>query len=111
MAWMRTVCGRLKSDYRYSVGIVYNNFPWPELAEEQRSKTEACAKAVLDARERCPESSLADLYTPLTMPAELLKAHEKLDSAVKKAYGSQWETEAECVAFLMKRYQEMTAPK
>ena len=85
---MRTVCGRLKSDYRYSASIVYNNFPWPENpSEKQKQAIEAAAQAVLDARAQFPDSSLADLYDPLTMPPVLLKAHQQLDKAVDAAYG------------------------
>lgn len=86
MAWMRTVCGRLKSDYRYSAQIVYNNFPWPEASESQKESIAQKAQAVLDARNKFPESSLADLYDPDTMPSVLVKAHAVLDSAVDKLY-------------------------
>ena len=75
MAWTRVVCGRLKSDYRYSAKIVYNNFPWPEPTEQQKQKIEETAHGILDARALFPDSSLADLYDPLTMPVELRKAH------------------------------------
>jgi hypothetical protein len=109
-AWMRAVCGRLKSDYRYSKDIVYNNFPWPDATDEQKAAIEKMAQAVLDARALYPDSSLADLYDPLTMPPELLKAHRSLDSAVMKLYGFSVKdtTEASCVAALMERYQELT---
>lgn len=108
MAWMRTVCGRLKSDYRYSKDIVYNNFPWPEPTEEQKAKIEQTAQAILDARALYPDASLADLYDPLTMPPELLKAHQANDKAVMLAYGMpiKGTDEATCVAWLMKLYQE-----
>ncbi len=110
-AWMRSVCGRLKSDYRYSAGIVYNNFPWPEPTEKQQSAIEAVAQVVLDARAKYPTSTLADLYDPLTMPPELVKAHQALDRAVDAAYGKiAFKTEAERVAFLFERYQQLTAP-
>jgi len=107
MAWTRAVCGRLKSDYQYSKQIVYNNFPWPEATEEQRTVIEQRGQAVLDARATYPESSLADLYDPLTMPSELLKAHQNLDRAVMKLYGFNIKetTEASCVAALMERYK------
>jgi hypothetical protein len=109
--WMRAVCGRLKSDYRYSAGIVYNNFPWPEPAEKQQAAIEAAAQSVLDARALFPAATLADLYDPLTMPNELVKAHQSLDRAVDAAYGkSTFKSEAERVAFLFQRYQELTAP-
>ena len=110
-SWMRTVCGRLKSDYRYSSGIVYNNFPWPENPTEKQTQTiEAAAQTVLDARLQFPESSLADLYDPLTMPPVLLKAHQTLDKAVDAAYGkTNFKTEAERVAFLFELYQKYTS--
>ena len=109
MAWMRAVCGRLKSDYRYSKDIVYNNFPWPEPTEEQKSKIEQTAQAILDARAKYPDSSLADLYDELTMPVELRKAHQDNDRAVMQAYGFPVKssyTESQCVAALFKLYQE-----
>lgn len=106
MAWMRTVCGRLKSDYRYSKDIVYNNFPWPEVSEKDKEKIEKTAQAILDARELYPDSSLADLYDETLMPPELLKAHRENDKAVMKAYGFNIKTmtESECVSELMKLY-------
>lgn len=107
MAWMRTVCGRLKSDFRYTAKIVYNNFPWCDPTGEQKAKIEQTAKAILDARKLYPESSLADLYNELTMPKELRKAHQENDRAVMKAYGFVTKmTESECVAELMKMYKE-----
>jgi hypothetical protein len=110
-AWMRTVCGRLKSDYRYSASIVYNNFPWPSNpSDKQQQAVEAAAQAVLDARAQFPDSSLADLYDPLTMPPVLLKAHRALDKAVDAAYGrTSFAAEAERVAFLFDLYQKYTA--
>ena len=110
MAWMRAVCGRLKSDYRYSKDVVYNNFPWPNLAEEQKAKIEQTAQAILDARALYPDSSLADLYDELTMPVELRKAHQDNDRAVMQAYGFNVKTmtESQCVAELFKLYQELT---
>ena len=87
MAWMRAVCGRLKSDYSYSNTIVYNNFPWPTPTEAQKAKIEQTAQAILDARAQYPDSSLADLYDELAMPAELRKAHQQNDKAVLQAYG------------------------
>ena len=111
MAWVRAVCGRLKSDYRYSSGIVYNNFPWPEPTEKQQAAIEAAAQGVLDARAHFPSATLADLYDPLTMPPELVKAHQTLDRAVDAAYGkTAFKSEAERVAFLFERYQLLTAP-
>lgn len=111
MAWMRTVCGRIKSDYRYSKDIVYNNFPWPEPTAQQQQKIEQTAQAVLDARALYPDSSLADLYDELTMPPELRKAHRLNDMAVMEAYGfakgsEPYRNEAACVAELMKLYQK-----
>ncbi|MCL2220200.1 MAG: class I SAM-dependent DNA methyltransferase [Chitinispirillia bacterium] len=106
-AWMRAVCGRLKSDYRYAKDIVYNNFPWPDATDEQKAAIEQLAQSVLDARSNFPESSLADLYDPLTMPPILLKAHQNLDRAVMKLYGFSVKdtSEAVCVAELMERYR------
>ena len=110
-AWMRVVCGRIKSDYRYSAGIVYNNFPWPDPTDKQKATIEAAAQGVLDARAKFPTSTLANLYDPLTMPPELVKAHQALDRAVDVAYGkTNFKTEAERVAFLFERYQQMSAP-
>ena len=109
MAWMRAVCGRLKSDYRYSKDVVYNNFPWPNPSDEQKARIEETAQAILDARALYPDSSLADLYDELTMPSELRKAHQDNDRAVMRAYGFDVKTMTEslCVAELFKRYQEI----
>ena len=109
MAWMRTVCGRLKSDYRYSKDIVYNNFPWPTPTDEQKAKIEQTAQAILDARALYPDCSLADLYDEVAMPPELRKAHQANDKAVMQAYGFDVKTmtESSCVAELMKMYQEL----
>lgn len=111
MAWMRAVCGRLKSDYSYSNTIVYNNFPWPTPTDQQKAKIEQTAQAILDARALYPDSSLADLYDELTMPPELRKAHQANDRAVMDAYGFTKGTaartsESACVAELMKLYQQ-----
>lgn len=111
MAWVRAVCGRLKSDYRYSKDIVYNNFPWPAPTEQQKAKIEQTAQAILDARALYPDSSLADLYDELTMPPELRKAHQANDRAVMDAYGfikgtAARTSESACVAELMKLYQQ-----
>ncbi|GAB1410268.1 N-6 DNA methylase [Desulfovibrionales bacterium] len=104
-AWMRAVAGRLESRYRYSAGIVYNTFPWPKNpTDKQKQAIENAAQAVLDARALFPESSLADLYDPLTMPPMLLKAHHKLDKAVDAAYGRSFASEADRVAFLFALY-------
>lgn len=109
MAWMRAVCGRLKSDYSYSSTIVYNNFPWPTPTEEQKGKIERTAQAILDARALYPDSSLADLYDEVTMPQELRKAHQQNDKAVMQAYGfwGKYNSESACVAELMKMYQQL----
>ena len=110
MAWMRTVCGRLKSDYRYSGSVVYNNFPWPTPTDAQKTKIEETAQAILDARALYPDSSLADLYDETTMPPELRKAHQQNDKAVMRAYGFDIKTttETSCVAELMRMYQKLT---
>lgn len=109
MAWMRVVCGRLKSDYRYSGSVVYNNFPWCQPTEEQKARIEATAQAILDARAKYPDCSLADLYDEVTMPPELRHAHQENDRAVMAAYGfSTKMTESECVAELFKMYQNLT---
>ena len=109
-SWIHAVCGRIKSDFRYSVNIVYNNFPWPTPTDEQKAKIEQTAQAILDARALYPDCSLADLYDELTMPVELRKAHQANDKAVMQAYGfwGKLNTESECVAELMKLYQELT---
>ena len=125
MAWMRAVCGRLKSDYRYSAKIVYNNFPWPDFVRTVRSegtgrnwkelgaaeiisRLETTARGILDARALFPDASLADLYDDLTMPRELREAHRENDRAVMKAYGFSTKiSESQCVAELMKRYAEL----
>jgi hypothetical protein len=129
-AWMRFTCGRLKSDYRYSNTIVYNNFPWPEFApnskvnqtvatiDKSQTAIETAAQAVLDVRAKFQSgkqsATLADLYDPLTMPPELLKAHQKLDVAVDKAYErsggkKSYKSDAERVAFLFELYQKYTS--
>ena len=110
MAWMRTVCGRLKSDYRYSKEVVYNTFPWPTPTEAQKAKIEHTAQAILDARAMFLDCSLADLYDEVTMPPELRNAHHLNNRAVWEAYGKKWNisSETECVAELMKMYQELT---
>ena len=109
MAWMRVVCGRLKSDYRYSKDIVYNNFPWPTPTDEQKARIEQTAQAILDARAKYPDCSLADLYDEVTMPPELRRAHQDNDRAVMAAYCfSTRMTESECVAKLFELYQKLT---
>lgn len=108
MAWMRVVAGRLKSDYRYSNTVVYNNFPWCDPTPEQKARIEQTAQGILDARAKYPDCSLADLYDELTMPPELRKAHHANDFAVMAAYGFNKKiTESECVAELMKMYQNL----
>ena len=109
MAWMRTICCRLKSDYSYTINDVYNNFPWCQPTEEQKARIEQTAQAILDARAKYPDCSLADLYDEVTMPPELRKAHQENDRAVMAAYGfSTKMTESECVAELFKMYQALT---
>jgi len=112
MAWVRAVCGRLESRYRYSAGIVYNNFPWPQNpTEKQKQAIEAAAQEVLATRGRYPEASLATLYDPLTMPPDLVRAHQKLDRAVDKAYRSKkFAGETERLAYLFELYQKLDRP-
>jgi hypothetical protein len=112
MAWMRRVCGRIKSDYRYSNKLVYNNFPWPmEATEEQKAKVEQLAQGVLDARAQFPGSTLADLYDPLAMPPTLAKAHEALDRAVERCYRKEpFESDRQRVEYLFALYERLTAP-
>ena len=108
-AWVHTTCGRIKSDFRYSVNIVYNNFPWCNPTVEQKRKIEETAQAILDARALYPDCSLADLYDEVAMPPELRKAHQANDKAVMQAYGfwGKLNTESACVAELMKMYQKL----
>ena len=112
MAWMRTVCGRLKSDYRYSKELVYNTFPWPTPTDAQRAKIEQTAQAILDARALYPDCKLSDLYDPLTMTQakELMTAHHRNNRAVMEAYGfwGKLNSESACVEELMKMYRELT---
>ena len=111
MAWMRAVCGRLKSDYRYAKDIVYNNFPWPTPTEAQKAKIEQTAQAILDARALYPDASYADMYgDKMYLYPELRKAHQQNDKAVMQAYGfwGRLNTETDCVAELMKMYQTLT---
>ena len=112
MAWMRAVAGRLKSDYRYSKDVVYNNFPWPIATQEQQEKIEEKGQAVLDARSLYPDASLADLYDPLTMPLELAKAHASLDLAVDRLYSkTKFANDAMRVAHLFALYEKLTLRK
>jgi len=112
MAWVRHVGGRLKSDFRFSAKLVYNNFPWPqEVSDAKRAAVEEAAQGVLDAREAHPDATLADLYDPLSMPADLAKAHTKLDRAVDRCYRSQpFANDRNRVEYLFNRYQQLTAP-
>lgn len=108
-AWMRTVAGRLKSDYRYSGGVVYNNFVWPEPTPDQKSEIERLAQSILDIRDAYPDKSLADLYDPDKMPSDLLAAHKALDKAVEEAYGVDFDGDEEkIVTHLFKLYAEAT---
>ncbi|MBR4319959.1 MAG: class I SAM-dependent DNA methyltransferase [Oscillospiraceae bacterium] len=111
MAWTKAVCGRLKSDYSYSKGIVYNNFPFPTPTDQQKANIEKTAQMILKARAKYPDCSLADLYDETLMPSELRKAHQANDKAVMIAYGFDYKTmtESECVAELMKMYQKLTS--
>jgi len=112
MGWTRAVCGRLESRYQYSAGIVYNNFPWPQaITDKQKQAIEDAAQAILDARTQYPGASLADLYDPLTMPPELVKAHRHLDVAVDAAYSKkQFSGDSDRVAFLFDLYQQLASP-
>lgn len=109
-AWMRAVCGRLEMRYRYSKDIVYNNFPWPTATDADRAKIEATAQAILDARAKYPDSSLADLYDATAMPPDLRRAHSRNDAAVLRLYGLPADApEPTIVAHLMNLYKELTA--
>jgi len=112
IAWVKTVCGRIKSDFRYSSDIVYNNYPFPRNVDSAKQKAvEIAAQSVLDARNLYPKSSLAALYDPITMPIELVKAHEALDKAVDQCYRSQaFLSELSRVEFLFGLYEIYTAP-
>lgn len=114
MAWVRQVCGRLKSDYSYSSKLVYNNFPWPvDATAAQKGKVEENAQAVLDVRQKYldKKATLADLYDPLTMPPDLLKAHHSLDRAVDRCYrAKKFNNERERVEYLFQLYEQITSP-
>jgi len=111
MAWLRNIGGRLKSDYRYSIGIVYNTFPWPEVNDTQEERVRTLAQAVLDARTKFPNATLADLYDPDAMPPELRKAHYKLDDAVDALYRRNgFESDRERVEHLFMLYEKLVAP-
>lgn len=111
MAWVRAVCGRIKSDYRYSKDVVYNNFPFPEPSESHIASIEKAAQSVLDVRQKYSDVSLGDLYGNLTLFPELRKAHDVVDKAVEKAYGRKFADEAEIVAYLMEEYQRLVGEK
>ncbi|PWU15469.1 MAG: SAM-dependent methyltransferase [Verrucomicrobia bacterium] len=111
MGWMRQICGRMKSDYQYSVSIVYNNFPWPDAAAAQRKAVELATRHVLEVRRRSTGATLADLYDPLSMPPALVKAHAELDRAVDLCYRSQpFTSERQRVEFLFALYEQLTTP-
>ncbi len=111
MAWMRQICGRLESRYTYSSSLVYNTFPWPSPTPAQTKKIEGKAQAVLDARAEFPNSTLADLYDPLTMPPALLKAHQELDKAVDAAYRKEaFASERNRIEHLFELYQKLDQP-
>ncbi|MDR1655266.1 MAG: methylase, partial [Treponema sp.] len=108
MAWMRYVCGRIKSDYRYSGTIVYNNFPWPKPSDKQKKNIEELAQNILDVRNIFSKDSFAVLYDPLTMPPKLVKAHQKLDKAVETAYGRTFDDDSQRAAYLFELYQKLS---
>jgi hypothetical protein len=108
MAWVRYVCGRLELRYRYSASIVYNNYPWPNPTEKQRTVIETTAQNVLEARKKYLELSLATLYGSNTMPPELVKAHQKLDKAVEAAYGRTFDNDSQRVSYLFELYQVLS---
>ena len=111
MSWLRFIGGRLKSDYRYSIGLVYNPFPWPDLDAAKKEKLTKLGQTILDARELHPQSTLADLYDPLTMPANLRKAHDANDKTVDQLYRKEtFKSDRERVEFLLARYEQITAP-
>ena len=111
MAWVKTTCGRIKSDFRYSNELVYNNFPWPENpTDKQKQTVETEAQNVLDVRAKFPDASLADLYDPNTMPPELVKAHQALDKAVDLCYRPQpFINETKRIEFLFELYDKLTS--
>jgi len=111
MAWVKQFCGRLESRYRYSSTLVYNNFPWPTTTGPQKQAVEKAAQAVLDARQQFPDSNLAELYDPISMPPALAKAHDTLDRAVDRCYKPQgFQSDRERVEHLFKLYEQLVAP-
>ena len=112
MSWIRAFCGRIKSDFRFSKTTVYNNFPWPQSpSDAQKTSVEQKAQAVLDARAKFPDSSLADLYDPLTMPPALQKAHAELDRAVELCYRKEpFHSDRERVEYLFALYEKLSTP-
>ena len=109
MTWVNRVCGRLESRYNYSINIVYNNFPWPEkVTDEHKRKVEECAQKVLDVRLLFPNSSLADLYDPNTMPPDLVEAHNNLNRVVDACYGRKFKDKEERIEFLFEIYKMYT---
>lgn len=112
MAWVRQVCGRLESRYRYSAKLVYNNFPWPQaVTEKQKAAVETAAQNVLDARKEFPDATLADLYDPVAMPPKLVKAHAELDRAVDRCYRAEpFPSDRHRVEYLFALYEQLTAP-
>jgi hypothetical protein len=111
MAWLRHIGGRLKSDYRYSIGLVYNTFPWPDATEAQKKKIRELVQAVLDARAKYPQATLADLYDPNLMKADLRKAHRDLDLAVDKLYRAKpFEGDRDRVEYLFGLYEKLVTP-
>ena len=108
MAWMRYVCGRMKSDYQYSASLVYNNFPWPSPNEKKVNVITEAAQLILDTRLLFPDSTLVELYNPSTMPPKLAKAHQKLDKAVEAAHSRSFGDDSQRVAYLFELYQKLS---
>jgi hypothetical protein len=111
MTWIKAVSGRLKNDLSYSVSLIYNTFPWPNKTDESKSKITSTAKSILEVREKYKDSSLAELYNPLLMPVDLLKAHELNDKAVWEAYGKAWDlnSEEDCLTHLFELYEKLVS--
>jgi hypothetical protein len=108
MAWMRYICGRMKSDYQYSASFVYNNYPWPTSNEKHMKTIEEAAQKILDTRLLFPDSTLAELYNPSSMPPKLINAHQKLDKTVEAAYGRSFDNDSQRVTYLFEQYQKLT---